>query len=65
MPGKRAKAHNHALAVRAYKLRACGLTYREIADSIEKKPEQIAGLIALGERVLSARDPAPSQDTTP
>lgn len=44
---------NRALARRAYKLKQQGLTTRQIAESIGKKPASIKGLVSLGERLLS------------
>lgn len=42
-----------AAAVRVAKLKRDGLTYRQIADLIGIKPEQVASRAALGERLLS------------
>lgn len=44
---------NHAMAIRAAKLRREGHTTRQIADLINKKPEQIRAIILLGERLLA------------
>lgn len=44
---------NRALARRAYKLKQQGLTTRQIAEVIGKKPASIKGLVSLGERLLA------------
>lgn len=45
-----------AMAMRAAKLRRDGFTTREIADAIEKKPEQIKQIVLRGERLLSEQE---------
>lgn len=42
---------HRAIAIRAYHLREDGLTFRQIAELIGKKPEQVAALILLGQRL--------------
>lgn len=49
--GSGAEQRNRALALRCAKLADDGLTHREIAKLVEKRPEQIKALISLGERL--------------
>jgi hypothetical protein len=44
-----------ALAIRVAKLKADGLTHRAIAEVVGKKPEQIKGLVLLGERLMNVQ----------
>lgn len=44
----------HMTARRAYQLKQDGLTSREIASLVGKKPEQIKTLVLLGERLGAA-----------
>ncbi len=44
---------NRAMAMRAAKLKREGFTTRQIAELIEKRPEQVKAIILLGERLLS------------
>lgn len=53
MSGSGVKKRHQALALRAYNLSQKGLTHREIAALVEKKPEQISSLVAIGERLAS------------
>jgi hypothetical protein len=53
--GSGADKRNRALAMRCYMLsKEQGLTHRQIAALVEKRPEQIKALIELGERVRDA-----------
>ena len=51
MSGSGARKRQHALAARCAKLAAQGWTTRNIAEAVERKPEQIKALILLGERI--------------
>ena len=53
MSGKGAEKRSNATAVQAAKLKAQGLTTKEIAVHIGKKPEQIKALVLLGVRLKS------------
>ncbi len=53
MSGKGAEKRSHATAIQAAKLKSQGLTTKEIAAHISKKPEQIKSLVLLGERLQS------------
>jgi len=53
MSGKGAEKRSNALAVQVANLKAQGLTAREIAVHVGKKPEQIKALALLGERLKS------------
>jgi hypothetical protein len=52
--GKLAQKRQHADARRAARLQAEGRTAREIAAAIGKKPEQVKGLVLLGQRLIDA-----------
>lgn len=52
--------HNRAIARRAFKLKQQGLTSRQIADAIGKKPEQVKGLVSLGQRLIESEVQAPA-----
>lgn len=54
MAGSGVTKRYHAMAIRCAKLAAQGWTHRAIADMVQKKPEQIKGLIVLGERLQCA-----------
>ena len=49
-----ADKRNRVLAVRCYMLSGEGLTHRQIAALVGKRPEQIKALISLGRRVQNA-----------
>ena len=51
MSGSGAIKRNQALALRCADLRSQGWTYRNIAEAVGKKPEQIKNLVILGERL--------------
>jgi hypothetical protein len=53
MSGSGAEKRYQADAMRAAKLAAEGWTHRNIAELLEKKPEQIKAMILRGERLLS------------
>jgi len=53
MSGKGAEKRSNAIAVRVANLKSQGLTTREIAVHVGKKPEQIKALALLGERLKS------------
>lgn len=55
---------NRAIARRAYKLKQQGLTSRQISDAIGKKPEQVKGLVSLGQRLIEA-EAAPAEGSQP
>jgi hypothetical protein len=60
-----AEKRSRHLAMRCAKLAAQGLTHRNIAEAVGKKPEQIKALILRGERLLdlaSAIPDVPSPD---
>lgn len=62
--GSGADQRNRALAMRCFMLsKEGGLTHRQIATLVGKRPEQIKSLVALGERVRDAAISAAS--TTP
>lgn len=50
---------NRAIARRAYKLQKQGLTARQIAEAIGKKPEQVKSLALLGQRLIESDSPSP------
>ena len=56
MSGSGAAKRQRADAVRAAKLAAQGLTTRAIAEALGKRPEQIKGMVILGERLLRAQN---------
>ena len=51
MSGSGAIKRSHAIALRCAKLAAQGWTYRNIAEAVGKRPEQIKSLVLLGERL--------------
>lgn len=51
MSGSGTLKRQRALAIRASKLADEGRTHREIAELVGKQPEQIKGLVTLGERL--------------
>lgn len=51
MSGSGAVKRNQAMALRVAKLAATGMTHREIAALVDKRPEQIKTLIELRERL--------------
>lgn len=53
--GKGHDNRHRAAARRAIALKAQGLTHRQIAEAIGKKPEAIKGLLLLGERLQAAQ----------
>jgi len=53
MSGSGARKRQRLEAIRAAKLAAQGWTHRNIAEMLEKRPEQIKNLIVLGERLAS------------
>jgi hypothetical protein len=55
MSGKGAEKRSKALAIRVCSLKEQGLTSREIAVHVGKKPEQIKALALLGERLKKHR----------
>ena len=57
MSGKGAEKRSNSIAVRVANLKGQGLTTREIALLVGKKPEQIKGLVLLGERLKSSTKP--------
>ena len=59
--GERKKKRSRIQCVRVYHLSQAGMTHRQIADLIGKRPESIAGMIKVGERWADEvdDDPAP------
>ena len=51
MSGSGAIKRSHALALRCAKLASQGWTYHNIAETVDKRPEQIKALVFLGERL--------------
>ena len=51
MSGKGAKKRSHVTALLAASLKEQGLTTREIAIRVGKKPQQVAALVLLGQRL--------------
>ena len=51
MSGSGAIKRKQVLAMRCAKLVSQGWTYRNIAETVGKKPEQIKDLVILGERL--------------
>ena len=51
MSGSGARKRKQVLAIRCAKLAAQGWTHRTIAETVGKQPEQIKGLIVLGEHL--------------
>lgn len=52
MSGRGAEKRNRAMAVRCANLAKEGLTHKEIAALVQKKPEQIKALILKGQRCM-------------
>ena len=51
MPGKLSQQRSHALAIRAANMKGEGFTTRQIAQIVEKKPEQIKAMVLRGQRL--------------
>jgi hypothetical protein len=57
--GSGAEKRAQAVARHAARLRAEGLTMRQIADATGIKPELVTARVKLGERLLSIKDAKP------